>query len=75
MGRAMAKTIGGTVVSRDGVLSVKGADEATIYVSIATNFKHYDDIQRQRHVAFGRIFSQGFDEQLSVDEESACRYL
>lgn len=44
MGRATVKTIGGTVVSRDGVLSVKGADEATIYVSIATNFKHYDDI-------------------------------
>ena len=43
-GRATAKAIGGTVESRDGVLQIKGADEATIYLTIATNFKHYDDI-------------------------------
>lgn len=44
MGRVTARSIGGTFVSRDGVLSIKGADEVTIYISIATNFKHYDDI-------------------------------
>lgn len=43
-GRATAKTVGGTVTSTDGVLQIKGADEATIYLTIATNFKHYDDI-------------------------------
>ena len=43
-GRATAKTKGGTFASRDGVLQIKGADEATIYLTIATNFKHYDDI-------------------------------
>ena len=43
-GRATATTIGGTVVSKDGVLQIKGADEATIYLTIATNFKKYNDI-------------------------------
>lgn len=43
-GRATATTISGTVVSKDGVLQIKGADEATIYLTIATNFKKYNDI-------------------------------
>ena len=43
-GRVTATTLGGKLTSRDGVLSISGADEAVIYVCIATNFKHYDDI-------------------------------
>ena len=43
-GRATAKTEGGTVTSSDGVLQIKNADEATIYLTIATNFKSYNDI-------------------------------
>lgn len=30
--------------SRDGVISIKGADEAVLFISIATNFKNYRDI-------------------------------
>lgn len=44
MGRMAARTTGGTVSSADGVLSVSGADEAILYISIATNFKNYKDI-------------------------------
>lgn len=43
-GRASAKIKGGTMSSRDGVLQISGADEATIYLTIATNFKRYNDI-------------------------------
>lgn len=43
-GRATAKTKGGYVVSKDGVLQIKDADEATIFLTIATNFKNYNDI-------------------------------
>ena len=43
-GRATAKIKGGRMSSRDGVLQINGADEATIYLTIATNFKHYNDI-------------------------------
>ena len=43
-GRATAEIKGGRMKSIDGVLSIDKADEAVIYVSIATNFKRYDDI-------------------------------
>ena len=43
-GRLTATAKGGSISSKDGVLSINGADEAVIYVAIATNFKHYDDI-------------------------------
>ena len=43
-GRATATTVGGKLTSKDGVLSITGADEAVIYVTIATNFNRYDDI-------------------------------
>ena len=39
-----ARTQGGTRSCRDGVLSIEGADEAVIYISIATNFTNYKDI-------------------------------
>ncbi len=43
-GHATARIKGGTMTSEDGVLQIKGADEATIYLTIATNFNSYDDI-------------------------------
>lgn len=43
-GRVAVKTRGGSIVSKDGVLSVHGADEAILYVSIGTNFNHFQDI-------------------------------
>ena len=43
-GRMAVKAIGGTTICRDGVISVCGADEAIVYVSIATNFVNYKDI-------------------------------
>ncbi len=43
-GRATVRHKGGHLLSRDGVLSVENADEATIYVSIATNFNNYRDV-------------------------------
>jgi len=43
-GRVTAKTQGGTMTCRDGVLSVEKADEAIVYTSIGTNFNNYQDI-------------------------------
>jgi alpha-L-fucosidase 2 len=43
-GRVTAKTQGGTITCKDGVLSVENANEVTLYVSIATNFNNYKDI-------------------------------
>ncbi len=35
---------GGSLERRDGCIVVNGADELTLYISIATNFVHYDDV-------------------------------
>lgn len=43
-GRLTARNTGGRMTCADGVLSVEGADEAIVYVSIATNFNNYQDI-------------------------------
>lgn len=43
-GRLAAKAKGGITACNDGVLTVEGADEAIVYVSIATNFNNYQDI-------------------------------
>ena len=43
-GRLTAKAQGGKFACRDGALTVESADEAVIYVSIATNFNDYKDI-------------------------------
>jgi len=40
--RALPK--GGELIQRDSTLSVRNADELTLFISIATNFKNYEDI-------------------------------
>lgn len=44
MGRMAARVQGGSTVSEDGVVTVKNADEAVLYISIATNFVNYQNI-------------------------------
>ena len=41
---ARIKTKGGSITANDSTLVVSGADEATIYISIATNFNNYKDL-------------------------------
>jgi len=43
-GRLTAKNKGGEISAINGVLSIDKADEVTVYISIATNFKNYQDI-------------------------------
>ncbi len=44
-GRAVVKNRGGSQTIRNGFITVEGADEATIYVSIATAFQNYRSIK------------------------------
>lgn len=63
-GRLKAEIKGGKQISKDGVLSVTDADEAVLYVSIATNFNNYKDItgnEVERAIAYlqnpaGKLF-------------------
>jgi alpha-L-fucosidase 2 len=42
--RVKTKTKGGECLANDGLISIENADEAIIYVSIATNFKNYKEL-------------------------------
>ena len=43
-GRMAVQTVGGKTAYSDGVISVTGADEATLYLTIGTNVRSYKDI-------------------------------
>ena len=43
-GIAEFKTVGGSVASNDTSITIKGANEVTVYISIATNFNNYHDV-------------------------------
>ncbi|MBQ9231541.1 MAG: glycoside hydrolase family 95 protein [Prevotella sp.] len=43
-GRLSAQAEGGRVTQKNGIISVVGADEATIYVTVGTNVVNYKDI-------------------------------
>jgi alpha-L-fucosidase 2 len=67
-GIARIKLKGGTLASRDQALEVQGADAATIYISIATNFNNYQDLggnEQQRAAAYlQKAFSKSYPSML-----------
>ena len=50
MGRLAVDAQGGQVSSSNGIISVVGADEATVYVTVGTNVKSYKDITGDEEV-------------------------
>lgn len=64
------RTEGGTVSATDTSLSVRGADSATIYVSIASNFVRYDDLSGDEKARAERYLEEArrrpFDELLET---------
>ena len=74
-GRATATTVGGKITSKDGVLSITGADMAVIYICIATNFRHYDDITGNDTILskqqLNKVVSQDF---ATMRHEHIARY-
>ena len=74
-GRVAAVCKGGTQCSRDGVLSIEGADEATLYVSIATNFKHYNDITANDTLLSSQILKAALTKDYAaMKQEHVSRY-
>ena len=68
-GRATAQTKGGQVVSSDGVLQIKNADEATIYLTIATNFKNYNDISGNDTLASEKTLAEALKNSFEAIKE------
>lgn len=66
-GRMAVRNIGGKVVCKDGIMSVNNADQAIIYVSIATNFVNYKDISADE-----KAKAKGYlDSAMSIDYQTA----
>ncbi|MBA0882128.1 glycoside hydrolase family 95 protein [Flavobacterium undicola] len=65
-GRLAVQNKGGKVTSKNGVISINGADEATLYISIGTNFVDYktlDENQEQKCKRFlEAALTKNFDE-------------
>ena len=60
------KTEGGTVSANDTALIVKGADAATIYVSIATNFKNYQDVSGDEHALAAAYLNKAYSKSYAA---------
>ena len=59
------KHVGGTVSATDTLLTVKGATDLTLYISIATNFVNYHDISADpytRNASFLEAMSKDYEE-------------
>ncbi|MEL0456059.1 glycoside hydrolase family 95 protein [Flavobacteriaceae bacterium SZ-1-7] len=65
-GRLTAKNKGGKLSIQNGIVSVEEADEVTLYISIATNFKNYKDISEDE-IAKSKAF---LDKAIQKDFET-----
>ncbi|GAB3280082.1 glycoside hydrolase family 95 protein [Larkinella harenae] len=59
-GIAKIKTQGGSLTATDSTLTVKGANTATIYVSIATNFNSYKDLNGDENARASVYLNKAF---------------
>jgi alpha-L-fucosidase 2 len=71
-------TKGGSVTASDSVLTVKGADTATVYVSMATNFVKYNDLGGNAHeksaAYLDRALQKSYDGILKDHREDYRKY-
>ena len=78
MGLLTAQAKGGRVSQADGQVSVTGADEATVYVTVGTNVVSYKDITGDEEAqACQRLYQAtalGFDALKARHEQLYCQY-
>lgn len=73
-GRVTAKLIGGQMENREGVLSIAHADEAILYISIATNFIHYNDISGNDTVKSESILREALNKKYATMKKEHTDY-
>jgi alpha-L-fucosidase 2 len=78
-GRMAVKTIGGQQCANDGVISVSGADEAILYLNIATNFVNYKDISGDEDARVKTVFhaamNRDYAQQLAAHIATFHKYM
>jgi len=78
MGRMAVQTLGGRTSCSNGIISVTGADEATLYLTIGTNVRSYNDIggdevQQSRERLNGAM-SLGYQALKALHEQTYHKY-
>jgi len=64
-GIAKFKLDGGSLSSTDTSLTIKNANEVTIYISIATNFKNYNDISGDENAKANSFLTRAYSKTFS----------
>lgn len=73
-GRVAAKTKGGEVTSENGTISISKADEATIYISIATNFKNYKELSEDEGQKSRKFLTQALTRDFDQIKKDHVEY-
>jgi alpha-L-fucosidase 2 len=68
------KTVGGTISSADTLLNVKNANEAILYISIATNFKNYKDISGNAAEKANQFLQAALNKDFEKVKQDHIRY-
>lgn len=77
-GIARFKLKGGKMVARDSIITVTNASEVTIYISIATNFNNYHDIQGDENARamdyLNRAYQKTYNQILKANVAAYQKY-
>ncbi|WP_417939485.1 glycosyl hydrolase family 95 catalytic domain-containing protein [Flavobacterium sp. RS13.1] len=73
-GRLEAKNKGGEVSASNGILSINKADEVTLYISIATNFKNYQDITEDEVAKSKSFLAQAISKDFETIKNAHVAY-
>ena len=78
MGRMAVRTKGGRVSGSNGTISVVGADEATLYVTVGTNVRSYKDItgdeEAQSRERLQGAMAMGYEALKELHERTYHKY-
>ena len=78
MGRMAVQNVGGKVFQNNGIISVEGADEATLYITVGTNVRSYKDISgdesRQSKERLNDAMAIGYDALKALHSKTYHHY-
>lgn len=73
-GRIQAKNKGGEVSASNGIISINKADEVTLYISIATNFKNYQDLTEDEVAKCKSYLEQAVTKDFEIIKKAHVAY-
>ncbi|UGU15766.1 glycoside hydrolase family 95 protein [Sinomicrobium kalidii] len=73
-GRVAATHKGGNMTVKNGIISLDNADEATLYISIATNFKNYRELSVDEEQKAGTLLEKALKKDFSEIQAAHTAY-